>query len=104
MTGPRGTGATPAERRDLRMKFKVPREQIPWHPTVDADNCAGCKTCFDFCKHEVYEWDEENGRPVVKRPANCVVGCSSCSAKCPAEAIAFPPLSILREYVADPAR
>ena len=81
------------------MRFKVPREQIPWHPTVYADKCSGCRTCFEFCTHGVYEWDEENARPVVKRPHNCVVGCSSCSAQCPMEAIGFPPLSILKQYM-----
>ncbi|HHV79577.1 MAG TPA: ferredoxin family protein [Firmicutes bacterium] len=83
----------------LRLRFKVPREQIPWHPTVDLAKCIGCKTCFEFCPHGTYEWDEENGRPVVKNPSNCVVGCSNCAPHCPAEAIAFPPLSILKEYM-----
>lgn len=81
------------------MRFKVPREQIPWHPTVDTEKCIGCRTCFEFCTHGTYEWDEENGRPVVKNPNNCIVGCSSCAPQCPVEAITFPPLSILKAYM-----
>lgn len=81
------------------MRFKVPREQIPWYPTVDERKCSGCKTCFEFCRRKTYEWDEENGKPVVKNPFNCVVGCSNCAAQCPSEAITFPPLSILKQYM-----
>ncbi|MEW6724153.1 MAG: hypothetical protein AB1331_04400 [Bacillota bacterium] len=40
------------------MKFNVPREQIPWHPTVDAEACI-----------------------------------------CPVEAVKFPPLTILKDYI-----
>ncbi|MCR4397546.1 MAG: ferredoxin family protein [Firmicutes bacterium] len=81
------------------MRFKVPRDQIPWHPTIDGDKCSGCRTCFEFCRNGVYEWDAQNEKPVVKRPHSCIVGCSACSAKCPSEAIAFPPLSILKQYI-----
>lgn len=81
------------------MKFKVPREEIPWYPTIDSEACSGCGTCFEFCSHRTYEWDHDRGRPVVKNPYNCVVGCSGCAAQCPSEAIKFPPLSILRQYM-----
>lgn len=81
------------------MRFKVPREKIPWYPTVDEDKCIGCKTCFEFCTHGTYNWDEEVGKPVVQNPTSCVVGCSSCAAQCPAEAISFPPLSILKKFM-----
>ena len=91
--------SAPTERRDREMRFKVPRDQIPWHPTIDVEKCAGCRTCFDFCRNGVYEWDDENGKPVVKRPHNCIVGCSACSTKCPVGAIMFPPLSILKQYI-----
>jgi len=81
------------------MRFRVSREEIPWHPTVDAEKCSGCRTCFEFCPHGTYTWDEESGRPVVSRPTSCVVGCSNCAPQCPAGAISFPPLSILRKYM-----
>jgi len=81
------------------MRFKVPRELIPWNPTVNHEKCIGCRTCFEFCSHGVYSWDEEAGKLVVSNPTNCVVGCSGCRSQCPAEAISFPPLSILRNYM-----
>lgn len=81
------------------MKFKVPREQIPWHPSIDEDACIGCRLCFEFCKHGTYSWCEHTGKPKVTSPESCVVGCSTCAAQCPTEAISFPPLSILRQYL-----
>ncbi len=77
-----------------------PREQIPWHPTVDPALCAGCRTCYEFCSHGVYGWDEAADRPTVIEPHQCVVGCSTCSQKCEEGAISFPPLTVLKDFVA----
>ena len=74
----------------------IPREQIPWYPTVDIEKCIGCKECYNFCGHKVYEWDNENNKTMVINPFNCVVGCSSCSGLCKENAITFPPLTILK--------
>lgn len=74
----------------------VAREEIPWYPTVDASKCSGCRTCFEFCSHGVYEWDDAANTPRVAAPFQCVVGCSTCSHQCTEGAIQFPPLSILR--------
>ena len=68
----------------------VPRERIPWHPSVDATKCTGCRICYEFCQHGVYAWDDAMGRPVVARPLNCLVGCSGCQPQCPAGAVSFP--------------
>ncbi len=76
----------------------TPREQIPWYPEIIDDSCTGCGSCYDFCPHDTYEWDEEADRPVVANPYNCVVGCSNCRAQCPEEAISFPPLSMLEQF------
>ena len=73
----------------------VPREQVPWFPTIDAGKCTGCKTCVEFCSHHVYAWDEAAGRSRVAEPFQCVVGCSSCSHQCQEGAITFPPLTVL---------
>jgi NAD-dependent dihydropyrimidine dehydrogenase PreA subunit len=78
---------------------RVPREKIPWHPTVDPSKCTGCRVCLEFCRHGVYEWDEGAGRPVVARPLNCLVGCSGCEPKCPAGAISFPDLDATSELI-----
>jgi NAD-dependent dihydropyrimidine dehydrogenase PreA subunit len=77
--------------------LSVPRESIPWYPTVNVDACTGDRACIDFCKNAVFRWDEEGNYPVVEHPYNCVLGCSTCSEICPAEAITFPTLQALRE-------
>jgi NAD-dependent dihydropyrimidine dehydrogenase PreA subunit len=77
----------------------IAREQIPWHPTVDRSKCVSCRMCFEFCSHGVYGWDDEANFPKVLEPFQCVVGCSSCSQQCEEGAIAFPPLTILREFM-----
>ena len=74
----------------------VPREQIPWHPTLDGEKCIGCRKCFEFCSHGVYTWDAAADRPVVAEPFHCVVGCSNCMHQCEEGAISFPPLTILK--------
>ena len=66
----------------------IPREKIPWFPTIDEDLCTSCGECLDFCSNDVF--DTVNGRTVVAKPYNCVVGCSACQKVCPVGAIAFP--------------
>jgi NAD-dependent dihydropyrimidine dehydrogenase PreA subunit len=78
---------------------RIPREKIPWHPAVDPAKCTGCRACFEFCQHGVYEWDEAAGRPVVAKPLNCLVGCSGCEPKCPAGAISFPDMDEISELI-----
>lgn len=77
----------------------IPREQIPWYPTIETEKCTGCKTCLEFCSHGTHGWNEETGKAVVANPLNCVVGCSGCLSQCPEGAISFPPLSILAQFV-----
>lgn len=72
------------------MPYGIPREEIPWYPTVDYDNCAGCQDCLEFCPNAVYVWDDNDHHPLVVNPYNCVVGCSACAQMCPMEAISFP--------------
>ena len=81
----------------------TPREKIPWHPIVDMQKCAGCRTCFEFCSHGVYAWDEKKEQPVVAEPFQCIVGCSSCRDQCANEAISFPPLSVLKPFLKEKA-
>ena len=73
----------------------IPRENIPWYPTVYEEKCDGCKKCFDMCPQKVYLWDEKINKPKVINPFACVVGCSGCAEVCKLNAIGFPPLSIL---------
>lgn len=78
---------------------QIPREKIPWYPAISTDLCIGDEECINFCKNDVFEWDEETMHPVVKNPLNCVVGCSACAQICPAEAISFPTMDELRATV-----
>lgn len=75
----------------------IPREKIPWFPTVDYELCLGDQECFLFCKNGVFGWDEEKKRPSVQNPYNCVVGCQACINICPVQAITFPSKEELRE-------
>jgi CDP-4-dehydro-6-deoxyglucose reductase len=68
----------------------IPREEIPWHPTVDEDVCIGCGTCVVSCSRLVYRFDFERKKAVVADPLNCMVGCRTCASTCPANAIGFP--------------
>jgi len=68
--------------------MKIPREKIPWYPTIDPEKCTNCGSCMNFCSNEVFEQGEESMK--VARPLNCVVGCSACLKECPADALHFP--------------
>jgi NAD-dependent dihydropyrimidine dehydrogenase PreA subunit len=78
------------------MKPEVPRDQIDWSPRINYDACLGDHMCFDFCHNDVFTWDEENNRPIVANPNNCVLGCDSCAQICTVEAISFPSKDELR--------
>ena len=77
----------------------IPRGKVPWYPTIAYEACTGDKECFNFCKNNVFRWDEKNDHPIVENPYNCVLGCSACASLCPAEAISFPPLDEIRELM-----
>jgi NAD-dependent dihydropyrimidine dehydrogenase PreA subunit len=70
------------------MAGQLPREQIPWYPTIQTEQCTGCGKCVKFCQHGVYQ--EINGQFLVSNPYGCMVGCSECTKICPAGAIEFP--------------
>lgn len=68
----------------------IPREDVPWFPTIDAERCTGCKTCTTFCKNDVLTFDFDSEKVRVVHPFNCVVECRTCSRLCPSDAISFP--------------
>ena len=68
----------------------VPREKIPWAPTIDYARCDFCMECDRFCPHQVYERREGEVRLVVAHPTNCVVFCRACAKTCGPDALSFP--------------
>lgn len=68
----------------------IPRDEIPWRPTVDPDTCIGCQLCYVTCGRAVYEMVD--GIAVEADPMNCAVGCTTCGNICPTGAITFPPM------------
>jgi NAD-dependent dihydropyrimidine dehydrogenase PreA subunit len=79
----------------------IPRDKIPWGPTINSDKCVSCGKCVDYCKLGVYEFEEREGKQVsvVKNPNNCVVMCTGCEAQCPAGAITHPSKKETREVI-----
>ena len=81
-------------REDVKQSYKgIPRDAIPWFPSVDKKKCSGCSSCVEFCSQGVFTFD---GKSNVTKPYNCVVGKSSCRAFCPEKAITFPTHSELK--------
>ena len=68
----------------------LPREKIPWFPSINHDLCKGSKECLAFCPSSVFVWDEASAHVIVANPFNCTVGCSNCVQICPNQAISFP--------------
>ncbi|MGQ9674839.1 MAG: 4Fe-4S dicluster domain-containing protein [Chloroflexota bacterium] len=69
----------------------VPRERIPWAPTIDYTKCDFCMECDKFCPHGVFQRREgEERKLVVANPNNCVVFCRACAKTCGPDALSFP--------------
>jgi NAD-dependent dihydropyrimidine dehydrogenase PreA subunit len=68
----------------------VPREKIPWFPTIDYNKCDFCMECDKFCPHQVYERREGEVKLVVAHPEHCVVFCRACAKTCGPDALSFP--------------
>ena len=59
-----------------------------WYPVIDQENCIECGSCFNKCKHGVYDLMKVP-IPVVVMPENCIQGCHGCGNLCPSEAILY---------------
>lgn len=62
------------------------KKQSDWYPIIDYKKCMWCFKCFSFCKNWVYQIDQD-GKPFVANPQNCVPGCRGCEKVCPVWAI-----------------
>ena len=77
----------------------VPRQEIDWHPTINASQCTGCGMCVTSCGREVFDFDATSQKAVVARPLQCLVGCTSCEAWCVFNAISFPDKQYVRDVI-----
>ena len=53
---------------------------------IDRENCKGCKQCMNACFVDVIRWDEENEKPIVAYPEDCV-WCLACELACPQQCV-----------------
>jgi len=77
----------------------IPREEIPWFPTIDTEKCIGCRECITICKNGVLAFDESKQKSTVVHPYNCVVECRTCARLCPADAISFPDANVFSDFI-----
>jgi len=68
----------------------VPRNRIPWAPTIDYAKCNFCLECDKFCPHGVFQRQDGEKKLVVANPHNCVVFCRACAKTCGPDALSFP--------------
>lgn len=77
----------------------IPRDKIPWYPTINYEKCVSCGKCIDYCTLGTYEFKEEEKKPIVANPNNCVVLCSGCDSICPTGAINHPSKKQTQEII-----
>jgi NAD-dependent dihydropyrimidine dehydrogenase PreA subunit len=80
----------PELEKKYQLYLGIPRQFIPWFPTIDAEQCIGCQECIRFCHDTVYAVDDEAGKVYVEHPWHCQVYCQSCTYACEKDAITFP--------------
>jgi NAD-dependent dihydropyrimidine dehydrogenase PreA subunit len=68
----------------------IPRNEIPWNPTINNEKCTSCGKCIEFCKRGVFALHENKKTVIVKNPNNCKVYCKNCQKQCASNAITHP--------------
>ena len=57
---------------------------------INLEECKSCKSCMNACFADVIRWDDDNKKPVVAYPEDCV-WCLACEAACPTQCIEVVP-------------
>ena len=57
---------------------------------IDLETCKGCKSCMNACFVDVIRWDEDDKKPIVAYPEDCV-WCLACELTCPEQCIEVIP-------------
>ncbi|MGD0070811.1 MAG: ferredoxin family protein [Candidatus Bathyarchaeia archaeon] len=70
----------------------IPRNKIPWYPSINYEKCVSCGKCVDFCHMRAFGFEKKDGKKktVVKNQNACVVMRRGCEDICPAGAITHP--------------
>lgn len=55
---------------------------------IDPKLCSGCGSCVKTCPTDVFRYDKENKRAVLRYPEDCML-CGWCVVECPTGAIAL---------------
>ncbi len=79
----------------------VPRDKIPWGPTINYEKCISCGKCATYCHNKVFTLQKKDGKqqPIVTNPNGCVVFCTGCEDICPAGAITHPSKEETRKLI-----
>ncbi|ABB24791.1 conserved hypothetical protein [Pelodictyon luteolum DSM 273] len=89
----------------MKKRLTVPREEIPWYPTIKPELCNGCGDCKVLCRPGVFEPGPPDPagihRPklIVANPYSCVVLCTRCVPICTSGAITLPPAADFLQFV-----
>ena len=82
-----------------RAYLGIPRDLIPWRPTINADQCVGCGKCLETCPNGVFVLNKDLKKAQVAVPDNCVVLCDKCAGFCLHNAITFPDKNEVKKHI-----
>jgi NAD-dependent dihydropyrimidine dehydrogenase PreA subunit len=82
----------------------IPREEIPWYPTIDQSACTGCGACVETCPNGVLAISGDRGKAEVVQAYQCVVLCDKCARFCPSGAISFPDTAEMKRTLVERMR
>jgi NAD-dependent dihydropyrimidine dehydrogenase PreA subunit len=69
----------------------IPRNKIPWDPTIDYNKCTTCGKCIKFCHMNTFKLENKNDQKITTvNPNSCIVFCRGCENICPSRAIDHP--------------